>query len=217
MSEPNGTQPHEPGAQEVSPTGVSGHVPLFFVTQKITMMANQYRVFGAGPDGGEGPLLAFAQQKRMALKERVTFWTDESKTTTAFSFAARQRLDVNAGHDVLDDQGRPLGSFTKVFGASLLRSTWNLSAPGLDAVGQERRRDVAIARRIWEFLPVVGDIPVPFLFHFDFVDRATGQIVLSSERKRSVRDRYTVTVPDPRLDFRVAAAMAVALDALQSR
>jgi hypothetical protein len=32
-----------------------------------------------------------------------------------------------------------------------------------------------------------------------------------------MRDRYTVTVPDPRLDFRLAAAMAVGLDALMSR
>jgi hypothetical protein len=37
------------------------------------------------------------------------------------------------------------------------------------------------------------------------------------ERKISVRDRYRVSVPDQRLDFRVAAAMTVALDALQSR
>jgi hypothetical protein len=41
--------------------------------------------------------------------------------------------------------------------------------------------------------------------------------VLISERRKSIRDRYSVTVSDPRLDFRVAASMAVALDALQSR
>ena len=40
---------------------------------------------------------------------------------------------------------------------------------------------------------------------------------MSSERKRSVRDRYVVDVPDGQIDGRVAAAMAVALDALQSR
>jgi len=40
---------------------------------------------------------------------------------------------------------------------------------------------------------------------------------MSSQRIPAIRDRYTITVPDPRLDFRVAAAMAVALDALQSR
>jgi hypothetical protein len=40
---------------------------------------------------------------------------------------------------------------------------------------------------------------------------------MTSERQKTVRDRYVVTVHDPRLDFRIAASMAVALDALQSR
>jgi uncharacterized protein YxjI len=66
-------------------------------------------------------------------------------------------------------------------------------------------------------IPWLGDIWVPFVFQFDFVDRNTGQVVLVSERQKAIRDRYTVTVPDQRIDFRVAAAMAVALDALQSR
>ena len=33
----------------------------------------------------------------------------------------------------------------------------------------------------------------------------------------SIGDRYRVTVPDQRVDFRVAAAIAVGLDALMSR
>jgi hypothetical protein len=70
---------------------------------------------------------------------------------------------------------------------------------------------------VWDFIPYIGDIWVPFVFHFDFVDKASGQPMLISERRKSIADRYTVTVPDPRVDFRVAAAMAVALDALQSR
>jgi hypothetical protein len=72
-------------------------------------------------------------------------------------------------------------------------------------------------RRVWDFIRVVGDVWVPFVFHFDFVDTASGATVLVSERRKEIRDRYEVTVPDPRLDFRVAASMAVALDALQSR
>ena len=40
---------------------------------------------------------------------------------------------------------------------------------------------------------------------------------MSVERQVSVRDRYTVSVPDPRVDFRVAAALAVGLDALMQR
>jgi hypothetical protein len=192
-------------------------VPQFFISQRITLMVNRYEIRAANPDGSEGQLLALAEQRRMKLKEEVDFYADESKTRRVFSFKARQRLDVHAEHDVLDEQGAPLGYFHKEFGASLLRSTWRLSAPGIEAVGQERSPFVAILRRIWDFLPYIGDVWVPFVFHFDFVDTATGQPVLTSERRWAVRDRYSVTVPDPRLDFRVAAAMAVALDALQSR
>ena len=192
-------------------------VPAFFVKQRITLMVNRYEIRAANPDGSEGQLLALAEQKRMKLKEEVVFFADESKTRRVFSFKARQRLDVAAEHDVFDEQGVALGMFSKEFGASLLRSTWNLAAPGLTAVGRERRQLIAILRRIWNFIPYIGDIWVPFVFHFDFVDTATGAPVLVSERKMAVRDRYAVTVPDPRLDFRVAASMAVALDALQSR
>ena len=58
---------------------------------------------------------------------------------------------------------------------------------------------------------------IPFLpIHFDFVDLSGAPLVLV-ERQGSVRDRYTVNVPDPRIDFRVAAALAVGLDALMQR
>jgi uncharacterized protein YxjI len=192
-------------------------VPMFFIRQRITVMVNRYEVIAANPDGSEANLLAFAEQKRMKLKEEVVFWADTAKTRQVFSFKARQRLDVHAEHDVFDEYGQLLGTFSKRFGASLVRSTWNLEAPGISAVGRERRPVIAVLRRIWDFLPVVGDLWVPFVFHFDFVDTASGATVLVSERQKAIRDRYTVTVPDPRLDFRVAASMAVALDALQSR
>jgi len=193
------------------------HVPLFYLRQKFAMTTNRYEVQSAEADGRPGRTLAVATQKRLALKEEVTFFADESRTRPVFSFKARQRLDVHAEHDVFDEFGQPLGYFSKDFGASLLRSTWNLRAPGIDAVGQERRPFIAVLRRTWDLIPWLGDIWVPFVFHFDFVDRHTGGTVLVSERQKAIRDRYTVTVPDPRLDFRVATSMAVALDALQSR
>ena len=59
---------------------------------------------------------------------------------------------------------------------------------------------------------------LPFLkMHFDVVDDATGQPLLSVERATSVRDRYEVSVPDPRVDVRLAAAFAVGMDALLGR
>ena len=193
------------------------YVPTFLVKQHITLMVNRYEIKSANPDGTEGALLAFAQQKRMSFKEEVNFYTDESKSTKLFSFKARQGLDVRAEHDVFDADGNIVGYFKKEFATSLIRSTWQMSYAGVQARGQERRPVIAILRRIWDFIPVVGEIWVPFVFHFDFIDLATNQPVMVSERKKSIRDRYVVTVPDPRLDFKVAASMAVALDALQSR
>jgi uncharacterized protein YxjI len=162
-------------------------------------------------------MLAFAQQKRMAFKEQVTFYADGTKSQPVFSFKARKTIDLGSGYDVFDANGQQIGWFKKEFGKSLFRSSWQLSGAGVDADGTERNPTVAIVRRVWEFVPFVGEIPLPFIFHFDFTDRGTGQPVLSVERKISVRDRYHVTVQDQRLDFRVAAAMTVALDALQGR
>ena len=192
------------------------HAERFALTQKITMMVNRYEIHAVNSAGEPSGLLGVAQQKRMAFKEEVTFYSDESRSTAVFSFKARQRVDLGATYDVLDAGGNPIGSFRKDFGKSLLRSTWHLDAPGVQAVGTERSSGVALARRAWEFLPVGNNLPSPFLFHFDFVDQG-GQLVLSSVRRRALRDRYDVTVPGARIDGRVAAAMAVALDALQSR
>jgi hypothetical protein len=193
------------------------YVPAFSMKQRITMMANKYELIATNPDGSDGPLLAFAQQKRMAFKEQVTFYTDDTKSQPVFSFKARKTIDLGSGYDVYDANGQAIGWFKKEFGKSLLRSSWQLSAPGVDADGTERNPTVAVVRRVWEFVPIVGEIPLPFVFHFDFTARDTQQPVLSVERKISVRDRYRITVQDQRLDFRVAAAMTVALDALQSR
>ena len=192
-------------------------IDQFTVTQKITLMVNRYEIRTARPDGSPGELIAVAQQKRMAFKEEVTFYTDEQRTQPVFSFKARQRLDLGATYDVLDAAGQPIGWFRKDFRKSLLRSTWHLGTnQGLELFGQERNKNIAIARRIWEFLPYINSLPSPFVFHFDFTD-GDGQVLLSSLRKRSLRDRYNVDVPNGKLDGRVAAAMAVALDALQSR
>ncbi|MGL5909588.1 MAG: hypothetical protein ACRCZP_06280 [Phycicoccus sp.] len=199
------------------PSPAAMYVPRFQVRQKITVMVNRYQVYAVNPDGSQGQLLAFAEQKRMKLKEEIRFFADESKQRVVFSFKARQVLDVSAEHDVFDEYGTPIGWFRKEFGASLLRSTWTMGGAGVQARGQERRPVIAVLRRVWDLIPYLGDIWVPFVFHFDFVDTATGAPVLTSERRKAIRDRYDVTVTDTRLDFRVAAAMAVALDALQSR
>jgi uncharacterized protein YxjI len=167
----------------------------FTIKQKITVMVNRYEIRSVDASGGEGPLIAMAQQKRMAFKEQVTFYADATRTQPVFGFKARQRLDLGATYDVTDESATPIGSFRKEFAKSLLRSTWELTAAdGLVAAGTERNHTVAIARGLWELVPVVSDLPSPFLFHFDFT-APDGSIVLSSVRRRTLRDRYEVELP----------------------
>ncbi len=206
-----------PGSPPVPP---APGLAAFTVRQRLTALINRYEIHHAGPDWSEAGLIALAEQKRFAFKEQVTFFADAGKTRPVFGFKARSVLDFGAGYDVTDEHGRPIGFFKKQFGASLLRSTWSLESPdGIRATGTERNPTVAVLRRVWDLIPLVGEIPVPFLFHFDFRD-PSGAVVLSSTKKVAFRDVYRIEVPEVqgrRLDWRVAAAMAVALDALQSR
>ena len=184
------------------------YLPTFYVQQKFAMTTNRYSLYAATPEGGFGQLMGVAQQKRMAFKEEVTFYADESRTRPVFGFKARRKLDLNAGYDITDEFGGQLGFFRKDFGASLLRSTFHLEGPGYTGTGRERSQAVALVRRFTD---------LPFLaIHFDFLD-AAGTPLISIERQATVRDKYTVRVPDPRVDFRVAAAVAVGMDALLAR
>ncbi|RIV36983.1 LURP-one-related/scramblase family protein [Micromonospora radicis] len=181
----------------------------FHIRQRIRFMVNQYEVHSVAPDGSEGGLLAFAQQKRLAFKEQVTIYTDDSKQQPLLGFKARQRLDLGATYDVTDHAGNPIGLFRKDFAQSLLRSTWHVEQAGLPAVtGQERSMPVALLRR---FVDSLSWLP----YHFDFV--AEGQPVFSVIKKWGLRDRYVVEIQQPQIDRRLVIAMAIALDALQGR
>jgi uncharacterized protein YxjI len=182
---------------------------LLHVRQKITLMQNRYVVHVGMPDGTDGPVVAFAEQKRMAFKEQVTLYTDESKQQVLAGFKARKVIDLGSGYDVVDHAGAPIGSFRKDFKQSLLRSTWHVEQPGLPpAVGQERSMPVAILRRIVDELSWLP-------YHFDFT--IGGLPAFSVQKRWGLRDRYVVDVADLRLDRRLVVAMAVAVDALQSR
>ncbi|MFV2019246.1 hypothetical protein [Micromonospora sp. LOL_023] len=179
------------------------------VRQRIRLMVNQYEVCAVGPDGSVGQLLAFAQQKRLAFREQVTIYADDQRQQPLLGFKARQIIDLGATYDITDAAGAPIGLFRKDFARSLLRSTWHVEQPGLGtATGAERNQVVAILRR---FTDLLSWLP----YHFDFV--LGDQPAFSVVRKWGLRDSYLVDIHNPHLDRRVVIAMAVALDALQSR
>lgn len=190
--------------------------------QKITLITNQYSIHPLDEAGNIGPLIAFAEQKKMRLREEVQFFADTAARQLMFSFKSRQILDMAATSDVFDVDGRPIGTFRKDAAKSLLNSTWEVEAPDLTATGRERSGKIALIRRFGGMLPIIGGLleAVPWQFHFDFKTDG-GDLVMSSERRLRVRDEYRITLPpaiDGRpMDWRLASALGVALDAFQGR
>jgi uncharacterized protein YxjI len=193
----------------------------FFLSQRFTAMVNRYQVSSLGADGkSAGEPICFVEQKRMKLKEDLRAYTDDSKTNEVFRIKARQVFDPRARYDVTDPQGQQIGQLAKVFGRSLLRSTWRIyDAEGNEiAWARERSMLVAIFRRIFEWIPFIGEFAFPIPYHFDYYvgdDRIGGL-----ERILGIRDRYRLDVSgdtDRAIDRRIVIALAVGMDALQAR
>jgi hypothetical protein len=191
----------------------------FFIDQLIRPIANLYRISTLGADGASPhEPLAFVRQKKLAIKEDIRFFADESEQEELFRIKARQMFEVRARYDVVTPAGERLGVLEKVFGKSLLRSTWRLHDANEQelAIVQEKSMPVAILRRVIDAVPYVDFIPIVFQFTIQMDGREIGEM----RRPIGVRDRYILRLngdPDRRIDRRVAVALAVALDALQSR
>jgi len=196
---------------------------VFLLRQRIKLVINQYEFFLPGADGKPGEQVCFVEQKRFKFKEDIRFYADESKTQELLRIKARQRFDPRARYDVTDPAGAKVGEIQKVFGASLLRSTYAL----FDAGGQETARAqeqslvVALFRRVVGLVPFIGGfsdwLPIPY--HFEF---RRGDEVLGTHTRQAFkfRDTYTIDMsgdPQRTIDRRMILAIAVGMDALQAR
>ncbi len=198
----------------------------FLIEQKLTAMVNRYSVREPpAPDGHPGALLAFCQQKRLAMKEDLRFFADEAMTTELMRIKARKVIDIGGRYDVTDAEGALIGTLERRAKRSLLRTTWAILGPDGQELAwlQERSMAIAVVRRIQNLLQVLPFggllldlIPIPY--HFDF--HSGDEIIGHQTRAMGFRDRYRLTLdgdPDRRIDRRLAVAMGVGLDALQSR
>lgn len=201
--------------------------PQLYIDQKITAFVNKYLIFDAAPPAGQkGQLIGLAQQKRLAFKEKVSFYTSEQKEQLNFSFRAEKVMDIHGRYFVEAPDGTLLGMFRKDFKKSLLNSTWRV----MDANGQEvfmvneSSTALGVIRRFAGFVPFIGNylslLVMLFKYHFNFTDLQTGEIVGQYQKITLFRDHYQLNMTDAaagKLDPRVLAAVGVALDALQSR
>jgi uncharacterized protein YxjI len=195
---------------------------VFVLRQKIKLVINQYEFFL--PDGdGPGEPICFVEQKRFKFKEDIRFYLDAAKTTELLRIKARQRFDPRATYDITDETGSKIGEISKVFGKSLLRSTFRISDAGGQElfISTEKSLGVALFRRAVGFIPYVENVAdwLPIPYHFVF---KRGEEVIGENRRQigKLRDIYTIDVSadNPRtIDRRLVLALAVGQDALQAR
>jgi uncharacterized protein YxjI len=179
--------------------------------QRFTPLQNRYDLVGVDASGAETPL-GYAEQKRFSLKEKVTFWSGPDRTQVVFTIAARTMLEITATYDIADANGTVLATIQKDFKSSLTQSTYKVDVGGHLLIGKERGVVKALARRAVE---VLTDWPWIFPIHFDFT--SSQGLALSIERQMKLRDVYRISISDGSLDWRVAGALAVTIDAFMNR
>ncbi len=197
----------------------------FVLRQRIRPVINQYEITVRASDGGPGEPVCFVEQARFKFKEDIRFFADDSRSVELMRLKARQRFDPRARYDITDDVGGKIGEIQKVFGESLLRSTYRLYDPAGNevATAREKSKVVALVRRIVQFIPYVGDyadfLPIPY--HFEFVH--DGDVLGTHTRRTGLfkfRDVYDIDMSSDvarRIDRRLVLANAVGMDALQAR
>jgi uncharacterized protein YxjI len=198
---------------------------VFLLRQKIKLVINQYEFFlpPSEPGADVGERICFVEQKRFKFKEDIRFYVDETKEQELLRIKARQRFDPAATYDVTDEDGTKFGEIQKVFGKSLLRSTYRINdVSGTElATVTEKSMPIALFRRLVGFIPYVDNISdwLPIPYHFVFL--RDGQVI--GENRRAMwkfRDFYTIDMtPDKErtLDRRLVLAISVGMDALQAR
>ena len=196
----------------------------FILRQRFRPVVNEYEFSLPQGDGDEpGPPFCFVRQKRFTFKEDIRFYADDSRSVELMRIKARQRFDPRASYDVTDSNGSKIGAIQKVFGASLLRSTYRLyDASGAEiATVSEKSLPVALFRRAVGFIPYVENVAdwLPIPYHFTFERNGT---VLGTHSRHigKLRDVYTIDMSGDAsrsVDRRLVLATAVGLDALQAR
>jgi hypothetical protein len=179
--------------------------------QRFTPLQNRYDLVGVDGTGAETPL-GYAEQKRFSLKEKVTFWSGADRQDIVFTIAARNVFEIAGTYDVAAADGTVLATIQKDFKSSLTQSTYTVDVDGHRLIGKERGRLKALARRAVE---VLTDWPWIFPIHFDFT--SNNGLAMSIERQMKLRDVYRIAIADGTLDWRVAGALAVTVDAFMNR
>lgn len=201
----------------------------FVIRQWRRPMVNKYEVHvaeGAGDKPAEGEVVAFVQQKRLTMKQKIQFYTNKDKSVELLNLEAQKKMDWGGRHTLTDvTTGEKVGELNKKLGMSaFVSSTWHV----LDAAGNEiayvTEKSMAFA-----LLRRYGPDGLS-IFPYDFVITAApgaqsygvspGTILGHHKRRWGIREIYDLDLSadaSKMFDRRLAVGMAIGLDALEHR
>ena len=161
-----------------------------------------------------GSLVLFASMKAFKLKEDISIFGDEAKTTELINIKARNIIDLWSTYDVYDPQtGQKLGALRRKGLKSMLKDEWMILDSTDNEIGsiQEDSWLMATLRRL------VGNGLIPQTYHGEI--KAMPVFVFKQRFNFFVQQIDLDFTPDTMnmLDRRLGIAAAVMMSAIEGR
>lgn len=106
----------------------------YFARKKfLKIFGGEVRIY----DETRNNLLFFVKQKAFKLKEDITVYSDEGKTTELLKIQARSIIDFSAAYDVTDvASGQKVGAVRRKGFSSILRDAWEVLDAGDNVIAK---------------------------------------------------------------------------------
>ena len=175
----------------------------FVIKQKKLSLANRkYYV-----ENSSGQTVAFVQRKLLQLKEDITIYPDESKSTEIMKIQQANILNFSGSYQVKDSQsGQIIGILKRKGWKSMLKDEWKILDANQTEMGKVREQGGIV----W-YLRRFNFRWIPYKYYFDIHGQDVGTI---TEKFQIIGDTYFIDLLPPagRIDPRLAVAIGLMMD-----
>lgn len=177
--------------------------------QFFKLFGGTFRIYDAS-----GSLVLFASMKAFKLKEDISIFGDEAKTTEFINIRARNIIDLWATYDVYDPKtGQKLGALRRKALKSMLKDEWTI----MDSVDNEIGLIMEDSWLMATLRRLVGNGWIPQTFHGEI--KSMPVFIFRQRFNPFIQQMDLDFSPDTMntLDRRVGIAAAVLMCAIEGR
>ena len=183
----------------------------YMVRQKVLkLLGEEFHIYS---DDSMQQLIGYSKQKALKLKEDISVYSDEQKSTELICIKARSIIDFGAGYDITDSQtGEAICSFKREGLKSLFKDSWKVMDSSGNQIGTlgEDSGILALVRRFVPFASLL--IPQEFV-----LSTGTGSIVFTQKMNPLIHKMFVTNIQSSGLDPRIVLAATMLLIAIEGR